>query len=507
MVTSFEEFKKLARQGNVVPIVQDLIADTETPVSVYMKIKHESPYSFLLESVDGGEKLARFSFLGFNPFMIMRINGEKFTLEPLRRDVTVLPSLVKNITNPLAALRTILLHLKSVPVAGLPRFSGGAVGYLGYETIQLIEKIPLGTFNDIDIDDGVLMFYDTILVFDNIQRKIFIVSNGYIESPDLPENKIREEYKRVATEIDRIASIMKKHINPNFTSIRIESPPSWDVTKEEYMQKVERCKEYIRAGDIFQVVPSHRVKQKVKAEPFDLYRMLRIVNPSPYSYFLHIGTTDIIGGSPELLVQVENGIVETRPIAGTRRRGTTEEEDQKLEKELLADIKERAEHLMLVDLGRNDIGRISEYGSVHLAEYMTIERYSHVMHIVSSVKGKLQKGMTSLDALYACFPAGTLSGAPKIRAMEIITEMEGIKRGVYGGAVAYFDFAGNLDSCIAIRTMVMKDNTIYLQAGGGIVYDSDPAREYQETMDKMGALLKALQMLPRDSHSIKEDFR
>lgn len=504
MITSFEDFKKLAAQGNVVPIVDELLADTETPVSVYLKIRRESPYSFLLESVDGGERLARYSFLGFNPFMLFRINGRKFTLEPLHSDVTVLPRLVKDITHPLDALKTIFHHLKAVPVPGLPRFSGGAVGYLGYETVQLVENLDLPDSPVLPYDDGVLMFYDTILVFDNVQRKIFIVSNGYIGSRESPEGELQNEYKKVVDEIMRIKSILQRHVTPHFTTARIDESKQWSMTKEEYINNVERCKEYIRAGDIFQVVLSQRATQRVQADAFDVYRMLRVVNPSPYAYFLRIGETEIIGSSPELLVRVDRGVVETRPIAGTTRRGLTPEEDAKREVALLANEKERAEHLMLVDLGRNDLGRICDYGSVAVTEFMAIERYSHVMHIVSNVRGTLRADMTPIDALYACFPAGTLSGAPKIRAMEIIAELEKTKRGVYGGAIGYIDFAGNLDSCIAIRTIIMRDGIAHLQAGAGIVYDSEPEREYQESLDKLGALVQSFQMLPRYSYRPRE---
>ncbi|MGD0338190.1 MAG: anthranilate synthase component I [Bacteroidota bacterium] len=504
MITSFEDFKKLAIQGNVVPIVDELLADTETPVSVYLKIGRESPYSFLLESIDGGERLARYSFLGFNPFMIFRINGKKFSIEPLHSDVTVLPALVKDIVHPLDALKTIFHHLKAVPVPGLPRFSGGAVGYLGYETVQLVENLDLPNTPELPYDDGVLMFYDTILVFDNVQRKIFIVSNGYISTHKLPEDEIRTEYRKVVAEITRIKSILQRQVTPHFTTARFDELQQWSMSEKEYLGSVERCKEYIRAGDIFQVVLSQRLTQKIQADAFDVYRMLRVVNPSPYAYFLRIGDTEIIGSSPELLVRVDNGIVETRPIAGTTRRGRTSEEDAKLEVALLANEKERAEHLMLVDLGRNDLGRICDYGSVAVTEFMAIERYSHVMHIVSNVRGKLRADMSAIDALYSCFPAGTLSGAPKIRAMEIIAELEKAKRGVYGGAIGYIDFAGNLDSCIAIRTIVMRDGVARLQAGAGIVYDSEPASEYQESLDKMGALVQSFQMLPQYSQRSRE---
>lgn len=488
---SFDEFKKLIPKGNVIPLFDDVLADTETPVSVYMKIRDESPYSFLLESIEGGEKISRYSFIGYNPFANFIIRGSTFTIQPRHPDVTVLPKLVEGIQHPIEALRKIFSHFKTVPIDNLPRLVSGAVGYFGYETIQLIENIPSAKLDDLKLDDALLMFMDTMIVFDSIKRKVQLVSNAYIPQ-DANETIIKQEYEKAASEIEKMKKLLKKNISSD-VKIPTIGKLEQQVSKTEFEKMVEKSKEYISAGDVFQVLPSHRMKRKFSGDAFSIYRMLRIINPSPYMYFFSLNGLHIVGCSPELLVRVEHGLVETRPIAGTRKRGKTEEEDTALEKELLADPKELAEHLMLIDLGRNDIGRISEFGKVEVTEYMVIEKYSHVMHIVSNVRGKLRKDLTAIDAFFSCFPAGTLSGAPKIRAMEIIAELEPVKRGIYGGAIGYLDFSGNLDSCIAIRTTIVKDGYAYFQAGAGIVYDSIPEREYQETMIKMDAVIKAVE--------------
>lgn len=493
-MTTFDEFKGLARLGNIIPIHEELIADTETPVSVYLKIKDESPYSFLLESVEGGETIGRYTFIGYNPFMVFEIRGKTFSIKPRHPDVVVLPRLVDASMSPLDALKKIFAHCKTVPLQGLPRFTGGAVGYFGYETVQLLENIPSAASDDLKLDDAVLMFFDTLLVFDAVKRKVIVIANAYIpESAN--DIQLREEYEKTLVELQRLKMLLQKNVIPFISPSPANGNIRYGTPKQDFLSNVQKAKKYIIEGDIFQVVLSQRMEMQLNADPFSLYRMLRIVNPSPYLYYLNIAGLQIIGSSPELLVRLENGIVETRPIAGTRRRGATPEEDAALEKELLADEKERAEHLMLVDLGRNDIGRISEFGSVEVNQFMTIEKYSHVMHIVSNVRGRLRRGMSAVDALYSCFPAGTLSGAPKIRAMEIIAGLEPSKRGVYGGAIGYLDFSGNLDSCIAIRTIVVKEGTAYFQAGAGIVYDSIPEREYQETLDKIASSMSALEKL------------
>ncbi len=493
-MTTFEEFKNLARQGNIIPIYEELIADTETPVSVYLKIKDESPYSFLLESVEGGEKIGRYTFIGYNPFMVFEIRGKSFSIKPRHPDVQVLPTLVDSSMQPLDALKKIFAHCKTVPIEGLPRFTGGAVGYFGYETIQLLENIPSAPLDDLKLNDATLMFFDTLLVFDAVKRNVVAIANAYI-----PESataaQLHDEFEKALLELRKLKTLLLKSVTPVVPPVAVAGLLTYSMEKRDFLSIVEKAKKLIVEGDIFQVVLSQRMAMQLNADPFSLYRMLRMVNPSPYLYYLNLDGMHIIGSSPELLVRLENGIVETRPIAGTRRRGGTPEEDATLEKELLADEKERAEHLMLVDLGRNDIGRISEFGSVEVNQFMTVEKYSHVMHIVSNVRGTLRKGMSAVDALYSCFPAGTLSGAPKIRAMEIIAALEPTKRGVYGGAIGYLDFSGNLDSCIAIRTIVVKDGTAYFQAGAGIVHDSVPEKEYQETLDKIASSVSAVEKL------------
>ena len=491
-MTSFEEFKIFAKLGNVIPVTEELVADTETPVSVYLKIRNESPYSFLFESVEGGEHIGRYTFIGFNPFMNFVIRGKQFEIHTRHPDVTTLPKLVNASMHPLEALKKIFAHCKAVTIDGLPRFIGGAVGYFGYESVQLVENIPSNGIDEMHLDDALLMFFDSLIVFDNAKRKLIIIGNAYI-SDNPSENTLKEEYDKASAEIRRIKSLLQTNIALTEKIPSVLGDIKNSITQMQFEEMVEKSKRYIVEGDIFQVVPSQRIKRTFSGDAFNVYRMLRIINPSPYLYFFNLNGVNIIGSSPELLVRVENGIVETRPIAGSRRRGKTEEEDAKLEKELLADEKERAEHLMLVDLGRNDIGRISEFGKVEVDQFMVIEKYSHIMHIVSNVKGNLRKDLTPIDALFSCFPAGTLSGAPKIRAMEIIAELEPVKRGVYGGAIGYLDFSGNLDSCIAIRTIVVKDGVAYFQAGAGVVYDSIPAREYQETIDKMSAAFQAVE--------------
>ncbi len=494
-MTSFEEFKKLSSSGNVVPIYETLLADTETPVSVYLKIKDESPYSFLFESVEGGEKLGRYSFIGFNPFMNFTIHGNRFSIQTFHDDVKVLPSLVHPSDHPLDALKKVFAHIRSVRIPGLPRFSCGAVGYVGYETVQLVESIPLVANDELNIPDALLMFFDVVLVFDNVKHELFLVSNAYLADQHLSDSDLRKEYEKAANEIERMKRFLQQARPLRLSDARVNGHVEYGMTKNDFCRKVDSAKHYIVEGDIFQVVLSQRLQQKAKVQAFDLYRSLRTVNPSPYMYFLSLKDFTVIGSSPEMLVRVEEGLVETRPIAGTRRRGTTPEEDERLEKELLRDEKELAEHLMLVDLGRNDLGRISDFGSVRVSQWMAVEKYSHVMHIVSSIQGRLRKDLTALDALFSCFPAGTLTGAPKIRAMQIISELEPVKRGVYGGAIAYLDFSGNMDSCIAIRTIVAKGDTLYFQAGAGIVYDSIPEREYQETLEKLAANLQAVELL------------
>ena len=503
-MTTFEEFRNAARAGNVIPAYDTIVADTETAVGIYAKIRRESPFSFLLESVEGGEKIARYSFIGFDPFMTISIRGSHFSIQSFHKDVEVLPKLAGADDHPLEALKKMFAHFKTVRVQGLPRFTGGAVGYFGYETVRLLEDIPVPEADELSIPDGLLMFCDTLLIFDNVTHRLFLVSNGYIGGKNGSDEDVKREYQKAVTEIERLKRLLKKDAPLPPTNQGTRSPVEYVTSRDRFIAGVERIREYIRAGDAFQVVFSQRLKSKSGADPFSIYRSLRILNPSPYMYYLNLDTFQIVGASPEMLVRVEDGYVETRPIAGTRRRGDSEEDDRRLEAELLADEKERAEHLMLVDLGRNDIGRISEFGSVSVPVFMSTEKYSHVMHIVSAVRGKLRAGLSPIDALFSCFPAGTLSGAPKIRAMEIIAELEPVKRGIYGGAIGYIDFSGNIDSCIAIRTIVVKDGTAYFQAGAGIVYDSNPGREYEESMEKLGANLEAFSLASAAAASNRE---
>jgi anthranilate synthase component 1 len=465
---SLEEVKKLKQQGNLAPVYREINADLETPVSAYLKIA-SGDYSFLLESVEGGERLARYSFLGTEPSIV---------LETTKKD---------NI-DPLILVEKEFKKYRSVTVEGLPRFHGGMVGYLSYEVAGYFERLPSPVKDPLNLPESKLMLADTLLIFDHLTHKINVVSNVRLDGD------IEKNYKEATEKIDRLVERLKK---PLTTEEKTKAgggaaKATQNVTQSEYENMVTIMKKHIYDGDIIQGVPSLRVGKSTKASPFAIYRALRSINPSPYMYFLHLDDIHIVGASPELLVRVEDGIVSNHPIAGTRPRGKDDKEDKALERELQDDEKERAEHLMLVDLSRNDVGRISEPGSVQVTQFMDIERYSHVMHLVSHVQGKLRDGLTQYDALRACFPAGTVSGAPKIRAMEIIAELEPDKRGPYSGAVGYFDFSGNTDTAIAIRTIVIKDGVAYVQAGAGIVADSVPEREYHECMSKMEALIKAI---------------
>lgn len=483
---AFDEAVELASRGTMLPVHRRILADTETPVSAFMKLRGEDPYGFLLESVEGGENVARYSFLGFDPFLIFTAHGMETRAENRHTGESESRS-----GDPIGHLRELLDRYRGVHIDGIPRFSGGAVGYLGYDTVRWVENIPDTGRDDLNIDDAVLLFFDTILVFDSIAHQIILISN--IETTDDREELYRR-YLEAERKIDHLEKLLAYPINPRPVRGRREMRVESNTTREQHEAAVTRAKEYIAAGDVIQVVIAQRFQTPVSVGAFDIYRRLRIVNPSPYMFYLSLGTFEVVGASPELLCRVEGDVVQVRPIAGTRRRGANPAEDEALETELLADPKERAEHIMLVDLGRNDVGRVSRYGSVEVTDLMVIERYSHVMHIVSNVRGKLKEGVDRIDALFSCFPAGTLSGAPKIRAMEIIDELEPSRRGIYGGAVGYFDFAGNLDTCITIRTMLVKDGIAYIQAGGGIVADSVPAAEYEETVNKARALMRAIEL-------------
>ena len=484
---SKEDFIKRSQQGNLVPVYREVLADMETPVSAYRKIAR-GKYSFLLESVEGGERLARYSFLGTDPFLVMKSKGREVQIvERWRADKVQLG----DGEDPLHVLKRLLGRYTSVDDPDLPRFCGGAVGYIGYDAVRFFENLPEKADDDLDVPDILFLLTDILLVFDHVKHRIKVVCTPEVGSDpattyDLAVEKIDEIVERLRT------TILPPAGDPSAEEVAIV--PDSNMTKPEFERMVEKSKEYIKSGDVIQVVLSQRLSVPLKADTFNVYRALRSVNPSPYMYYLQYDDMQIIGSSPEILVTEDHGAVTVRPIAGTRPRGKTEAEDLALEKELLSDEKERAEHIMLVDLGRNDVGRVSEYGSVNVDELMVIERYSHVMHIVSNVRGRLAQGMDQFDVLRAAFPAGTVSGAPKIRAMEIIEELEPTRRGTYAGAIGYFSFSGNMDTCITIRTILVKDGTAYVQAGAGIVADSVPATEYQETMNKAGALIKAIEL-------------
>ncbi|ABB32720.1 anthranilate synthase component I [Geobacter metallireducens RCH3] len=479
----FETFRSLASQGNLIPVCREIMADMDTPVSAFRKIDDGS-YSFLLESIEGGEKWGRYSFLGSNPATVIRTRGT--TVEIVTNGET------RAVTSddPLGFVREYLSRFHPVEIPGLPRFFGGAVGYLGYDMVRHFERLPTEKPAVIGAWDSCFVITDTILIFDTMRQKITVVSNAHLEDGQAPEAAYAEAIARVDALIAKLRAPLPAM--PATPAVRTVSFSS-NVPRENFEAAVEKCKEYVRAGDIIQVVLSQRFSGALTVEPLAIYRVLRTLNPSPYMFFLRMDDTLVVGASPEVMVRKEGDRVELRPIAGTRPRGATPEEDQQLAEELLADPKERAEHVMLVDLGRNDLGRVCRTGTVKVSELMVIERYSHVMHIVSNVEGELVEGKDAFDVVRATFPAGTLSGAPKVRAMEIIDELEPVRREVYGGAVGYFSFSGNMDLAIAIRTLVIRDGMVHLQAGAGIVADSDPAAEYQETVNKAMAAVKAIE--------------
>ena len=483
----FEKFKRLANKGNLIPVYREFVADMETPVSAFKKIDN-SQFGFLLESVEGGEKIGRYSFIGSNPDIIFRSRGREICLVRKGKEERYTVE-----GNPLDELEKLMKQYQLVEVEGLPRFLGGAVGYISYDAIQYIEDVPQLNPDDLDMPELYFMITDTILIFDHINHTIKVVSNAHVDIDP------QSAYTQATEKIDRLVDLLARPLKlraveraGKITDDQIEVRSNFE--KEEYKDAVEKCKEYIRAGDIFQVVLSQRFEVDCESEPLNVYRSLRSVNPSPYMYYLKFGDKYIVGSSPEILVRCEDGMVEVRPIAGTRPRGADETEDKRLADELLADPKECAEHIMLVDLGRNDVGRVCDFGSVHAPELMVIEKYSHVMHIVSDVVGRLNDGLTPYDAFKASFPAGTVSGAPKIRAMEIIEELEKTRRGPYAGSVGYFSFSGNLDSAITIRTIVIADGKCYVQAGAGIVADSVPETEYEETRSKARGMLRAIKL-------------
>jgi anthranilate synthase component 1 len=484
-----EEFRERAKTANLIPVFADLLADMETPVSAFLKIAR-GDYAFLLESVEGGERMARYSFMGCEPFMTLRTKGrqvevseegrvERFELEPGE--------------DPLHVLERLMKRFVWSPDPRLPPFVGGAVGALAYDIVRFFERLPDETTDDLQLPDAMLTFTDGLVIFDHVKHHLRVVANARVgeAGPDAA-------YDRAAERIEALISRLKEPLFPRPQHVGDDEKPEIKIEsnfkREEFLDMVSRVKEYIAAGDIIQCVPSQRFSARITADPFDVYRALRSINPSPYLYYLKIRDVHVAGSSPEILVTEKRGEVVVRPIAGTIRRGETPEEDESLAQELLADEKERAEHIMLVDLGRNDIGRVCDYGTVRVDELMVIEKYSHVQHLVSNVVGTLSAGKTAYDVLRATFPAGTLSGAPKIRAMEIIEEMEPTKRGFYGGAIGYFSYSGSMDAAITIRTVVVKDGQAYIQAGGGVVADSLPENEYQESVNKARAVVRALQM-------------
>jgi anthranilate synthase component I len=484
---TFKEFQRLAKQGNLVPVYDVFSADLLTPVSAYLRIAQGARYSFLLESVEGGEKIARYTFAGAHPEEVFRYANSACVLESKDR-------IIWEERDPISFLREHMARFRPVRLAGLPPLVAGAIGYFSYDMVRLIERLPKRVKDEIGLFDAVLMFYRGILAFDHVQHRLWIVRNVYTEG----KGSLRTKYNAAVKEIQRTRQSLAEPVageRPEGKNTRKARPPMVrsNFKSGEYLDVVRKAKQYIRAGDIFQVVLSQRFSAKTAADPFHIYRQLRAVNPSPYLFYLQLNDVHVVGSSPEMLVKVQGRDVYYRPIAGTRWRGKDEAEDQRLEKEMLASEKERAEHIMLVDLGRNDLGRVCEYGTVRPEKLMTVERYSHVMHLVSSLKGRLREDVDCFDALMSCFPAGTVSGAPKVRAMEIIEELEKTRRGIYAGGILYLDFAGNLDSCIALRTMVIKNGVAHIQAGGGIVADSTPEGEYNESVNKSKALLRALE--------------
>ncbi|HEX3314950.1 MAG TPA: anthranilate synthase component I [Gemmataceae bacterium] len=484
------DFLQQARTSPMVPVYRQLLGDTLTPVSAFQKIE-TSDWAFLFESVIGGERVGRYSFLGADPFLTFEAWDRKVVIHDRRTGTR------EECTHadPLKLLEEKIGRYRAPHLPGLPRFLGGAVGYAGYDTVRYVEKLPNPPADDRGVPDLSFAFYDRMVIFDHINKTIAVVAHAHVDPAD-PEASYADACRRID---ELVRQLSENPATPPLVDImaggKVERQMASNFTPGGYEKAVDKAKEYIRAGDVFQVVVGQRFVTETEARPFDIYRTLRVVNPSPFMFFVKSGTDlALIGSSPEIMVRVEEDKVTIRPLAGTRRRGKTEEEDSALAAELLADPKERAEHIMLVDLGRNDVGRVARFGTVEISDVMSVERYSHVMHISSNVSGRLREGLTAFDALRACLPAGTLSGAPKVRAMQIIDELEPHRRGPYGGAVGYVDFDGNMDTCIALRTIVMKGKTVYLQAGAGLVYDSVPSAEREETENKAMGLLRALEL-------------
>jgi len=491
----FDTFKELTKKGNLIPVYKEILADMETPVSALMKLA-SNDHVFLLESVEGGEKWGRYTFLGSEPAMIFKVRGDDVLIQK-DKDVQC----YKHNGNPMKYLKDLLHKYRPVAVEGLPRFYGGAVGFLGYDMVRFFEKVATSSHDDLKTEDAVFLITDTLVVFDNVKHTIKVVSCASTEG-HIPHETV---YDNTIQKIDGIIEILKEPQRKQEQRRHVDKISKYhsNMTPEAFGDIVKQAKEYIMAGDIIQVVLSQRFQIDNGLNPFDLYRALRFVNPSPYLFFLKFEDMFLIGSSPEVMVRLEKGAAELRPIAGTRKRGRNEQEDRQMADELLQDPKERAEHVMLVDLGRNDLGRIAQIGTVQVNQFMIVERYSHVMHLVSNIQAQLSPGKDCFDVLKASFPAGTLSGAPKVRAMEIIDEFEPTRRGPYGGAVGYFSYTGNMDLCITIRTILIKDGKIFIQVGAGIVADSDPDREYQETLNKVEGMMQAIRLAASEFEIMK----
>ncbi|MCH7877892.1 MAG: anthranilate synthase component I [candidate division Zixibacteria bacterium] len=495
MIASFAETRRMAKRGNVIPLFTRIPADLDTPVSTFLRLAKSKQNSFLLESIEGGEKLARYSFIGFDPFLRLEIPAPRNGISPGEKTEIRITEAGKTSTFediPVRAINNILARFKPVNIQGVPRFSGGGVGYFAYDTIRWFERTPDHNSDTIGLPDCLMGFYQSFVVFDHLRQEIILISNILTNEG---KGALKQKYDSARSWIEETKRKLEAPLRLNTQQAPKKNKRSGLTAldpRPDYEKIVRKAKKLIREGDIFQVVLSRRWRARLDISPLDLYRRLRRINPSPYMFLLRFGERAVIGSSPEMLVRVEGGVVETRPIAGTRPRGKDPAEDERLTRELQRDPKELAEHTMLLDLGRNDIGRVSQIGSVRVARQMEIEKYSHVIHLVSAVEGRIKKKLSALEGMFGCFPAGTVSGAPKIRAMEIIDELEKHRRGVYAGAVAYLDFWGNLDSCIVIRTIVKNGRNVYLQAGAGIVADSSPRRESEETEHKVSVLFQAL---------------
>lgn len=477
-----EDIPPLFEHGNLVPVYKTLLADLETPVSVYLKLTQLSPISFLLESVEGGEQVGRYSFLGVDPKTVISVKDNEVTLTT-RSGESSIHALAPG-EDPLTPIRQEMAQLEAVKLEGLPRFVGGAVGSISYDVVRHFEKLPDISTDDLDVPDLSFMLVDTLVIFDHVKHRLVVLSNAHNTGDP------QAAYAQAGERINAIIEVLQQPLPPIPTADHILGAPlESNMAREKFEANVAAAKEYVAAGDAFQIVLSQRLSRRTSAPPLQIYRALRALNPSPYMFLLHFSDEFIlIGASPEMMVRLEDDVATVRPIAGTRKRGKDQAQDEALADELLNDPKERAEHVMLVDLGRNDLGRVCEYGTVRVPDMMYIERYSHVMHIVSTVEGKIRPHMDAFDLLRATFPAGTLSGAPKVRAMEIIEELEGSRRGPYGGAIGYFSYDGSMDTCITIRTILMQGDVVSVQAGAGIVADSDPAFEYDESINKASAL-------------------